>query len=375
MVNQENTLSLYAVGDVCVNRDDPEAIFALSSSVINEADIAFCQLETMYSERGAPSLLATAPLRAHPRNISAFKLAGFDVVSLSGNHVLDWGNDALLDTIQLFESHNMRVVGAGKNIAEARKPVIIEKKGIRVVFLAYNSILPHRYWAETNKPGCVPIRVLTVYEPYEHEQPGGPAKISTFPVKEDLEEMKTDITNAKQLADVVIVSLHGGLHFTPAVLPMYQKEIGYAAIDAGADLIIGTHAHILKGIEIYKGKVITYSLCNFAFDLHLTAQDFQSPKRRELAKIYPNRMWLPDYPTYPFPIDSRKTILLKCLMSKEGIQKVSFLPVFINNKGQPECLDRQDKRSLEVFNYMDGLCKELGTKISFDGDEVLIHTG
>jgi poly-gamma-glutamate capsule biosynthesis protein CapA/YwtB (metallophosphatase superfamily) len=376
MGDQDKSLvSLYAVGDVCVNRDDPNNIFALSASAIQEADIAFCQLETMYSERGAPSLLAGVPLRAHPRNISALTFAGFHVASMAGNHVLDWGDDALMDTIEQLERNNIRVVGAGKNLAEARKAVVIERKGVQVAFLAYNSILPRRYWAEANKPGCAPIRAHTAYEPYEHGQPGSPVRILTFANQQDLDAMRADISKAKQSADVVILSLHWGLHFTPAVLAMYQKEVGYAAIDAGADLIIGTHAHILKGIEIYKSKVITYSLCNFAFDLHITAEDFQSPKRKELAKVYPNRQWFPDYPTYPFPIDSRKTILLKCLISKKGIEKVSFLPVFINRQGQPEILHRQDGRSMEVFKYMDELSKEFGTKLSFAGDEVLIHTG
>ncbi|MFC2067136.1 CapA family protein [Chloroflexota bacterium] len=375
MVNQEqDTVSLYAVGDVCVNRDNPESAFALCSSVTNEADIAFCQLETMYSERGAPSLLAGKALRAHPRNVSGLTSAGFDVASLAGNHCLDWGDDALLDTIEVLEGNNIRTVGAGKNIAEARKPLIIERKGLRIAFLAYNSILPHRYWADTDKPGCAPIRASTLYEPFEHGQPGTPARILTFADKQDLEAMISDIRNARKSADVVIVSLHWGLHFAPATLAMYQKEVGYAAIDAGAEMIIGHHAHILKGIEVYKGKVITYSLCNFAFDLHITAKDFESPKRKELAKVYPNRKWFPDYPTYPFPFDSRKTILVKCSISKKGVQKVSFLPVLVNSQGQPEVLKRQDKRSLEVFNYMDELCKELGTKLSFEGDEVLIHT-
>ncbi|MBI4191001.1 MAG: CapA family protein [Betaproteobacteria bacterium] len=368
-------MTLFAVGDVCVNRDNPDSIFSLCSSAIKKADIAFCQLETMYTERGSPSVVAAVALRAHPRNISAFTFAGFDVASLAGNHVMDWGADGLADTIELLERNNIRAVGAGKNIAEARKPVIIERKGVRTAFLAYNSILLHpSYCAEADKPGCAPIRVSTVYEPIEYGQPGCPARILTFADRNDLEAMKNDIVNAKRSADLVVLSIHWGLHFTPAVLATYQREVGYAAVDAGADLIIGTHAHILKGIEVYKGKVITYSLGNFAFDLSLTAEHFETPKRKELLKFYPNRKFFEDYPSYPFPIDSRKTILLKCFISKKGVQRVSLLPVFINNQGQPEILTRKDKKSLEVFDYMNDLCKEFGTKLSFQGDEVLIHT-
>jgi poly-gamma-glutamate synthesis protein (capsule biosynthesis protein) len=396
---KQEMISLYAVGDVCVNRDNPESIFALSASVLNEPDIAFCPLETMYSERGAPSIVTDVPLRAHPRNVSALTFAGFDVVSMAGNHCLDWGDDALIDTIELLKRNNMHVVGVGKNIAEARKPVIIEKKGVRIAFLAYNSIMHQRYWADTNKPGCAPMRAFAVYEPFEPHQPGTPVRILTFADKQDLEAMENDIMNTRKSADVVIISLHWGLHFAPGALAMYQKEVGHAAIDAGADLILGHHAHILKGIEVYKGKVIAYSLCNFAFDLNLTPDekfdelllqyrlanyafdlysnegDFKKSKHKELPKVYPNRIYLPeDYPTYVFPVDSRKTILLKCSISKKGIEKVSFLPVFINPQGQPEILTRQNERSVEVFNYMKNMCEEMGTNLSFErGDEVLIH--
>ena len=82
--------------------------------------------------------------------------------------------------------------------------------------------------------------------------------------------MVEDIKQVRSVADVVIVSMHWGIHFMPAKLATYQKEVGHAAIDAGADLIIGTHPHILKGIEVYKGKVIFYSLGNFAMDSSVT---------------------------------------------------------------------------------------------------------
>ncbi len=373
MANEEGTVSLYAVGDVCVNRDDPQSIFALAAPVVNEADIAFCQIETNYSERGAPSITTPNPLRAHPRNAAALNYAGFDVASLAGNHCLDFGPEALLDTIDLLQRSGIRTVGAGKNIAAARKPVIIEKKGIRTAFLAYNSILPQRYWAEANKAGCAPVRVTTAYEPFEHGQPGSPPRVLTYPKKDDMEALVSDVAAAKRAADVVAVSFHWGLHFTPAALATYQSEVAHATIDAGADLIIGTHSHILKPIEVYKGKVITYSLCNFAFDVYRTPEDFRGSRLHELVKYYPNYKYDPQYPSYTFPVDSRMTILLKCSIAKSGIKRVSFLPVYINPTGQPEILKRGDSRSREVYDYMNDMSKEFGTKLSFEGDEVLIQ--
>lgn len=373
MTNYEDAITLCAAGDICVNRDNPESIFELTSAVTREADITFGQLETNFSERGTPLVSCARPLRAHPRNVSALAFAGFDIVSMAGNHVLDYGTEALTETMEVLERNNIRTVGAGQNIAEARSPVVIERKGIRVVFLAYNSILPHRYWADEKRPGCAPVRITTSYEPYENGQPGCPVKILTHANRDDLEAMKSDIANAKTLADVVVVSLHGGLHLEPATLPTYQPEVARAAVDAGADLILGTHAHILKGMEIYKGKLITYCLSNFAFDMYRTAKDFEDPHVKQLVKLFPHYKFEKDYPTFAFPADSRKSMLLKCQISKQGIRRISFLPVLINTKGQPEILTRDNDDWSVVFNYMDELCKPLGTKISAEGDEVLIH--
>jgi len=370
----EQEIKFYAVGDVCVLRDDPDSYFTLSASTIQEADIAFCQLETNYSERGAPQFVGRVPLRGHPRNAVAIKNAGFNVVSFATNHCGDWGHDALLDTIDVLKENDLEVVGVGSNIAEARAPVIVEKEGTKVAFLSYCSILPYRYWAEEERPGCAPLRGFTVYEQEETDQPGTPATVHSFTNREDLEAMKADIKKVRPFADIVIVSHHGGLHFVPAQIPDYQREVAHTAIDAGADLILGHHAHILKGIEVYKGKVIFYSLCNFGFDLELPEKVLQSHRFKVLMELNPNWEIDTDYPTYPFPADSRKTILVKCLISDKRIQGVSFLPVYINKKGQPEVLKAEDERCREVFDYMNWVCKEVGfdTRLSLEGGEVAI---
>jgi poly-gamma-glutamate synthesis protein (capsule biosynthesis protein) len=352
-------------------------MFAFTADTIKKADIAFCQLETTYSERGGRQIWAPIAVRAHPRNASAIKNAGFNVVSLAGNHCGDYGHDALLDTIDLLKDLGLHVIGVGRNIMEARKPVIIEKKGIKVGFLAYNTILPHGYWAEANRPGCAPMRALTFYEPIEPEQPGIVCRILTAPHPMDFRNMIADITRLRQQADIVIVSHHWGLHFIPGAIADYQREVGHAAIDAGADLILGHHAHILKGIEVYKNKAIIYSMGNFAFDSSMTKERFESPlfqERRTL--LHPNWNYDPEYPNYFFPADSRKTLLFKIIVSERKIRRISFLPADTLKTKQPEFLKRQDKRSQEVFDYMSWLNREAGfdTKMFFEGDEVVITT-
>ena len=178
MVN--NQITVLAAGDVWVNRDEPDSIFSHVTHVIQSADIAFCQLEINYSERGTPLPQARVPMRAHPRNAPSIKNAGFNVVSFASNHHLDYGPVALLDTIEVMKKSGIGLIGVGRNIEEARSPQILNHKGTKIAFLAYSSILPMGYWAETNRPGCAPIRGWTFYEQIEHDQPGTPARIHSF---------------------------------------------------------------------------------------------------------------------------------------------------------------------------------------------------
>lgn len=366
IIKGKGNLLIYAAGDLFfnsnvlpVNREDPKTIFAHVASTLNKADILFGQLEGSFSERGMPQVATFFSFfRAHPNVISAYKFAGFDVLSYASNHCLDWGPDALLDTIDAVEHSGIRILGVGKNIEEARRPVILERKGTKIAFLAYNSVLPVGYEAELKKPGCAPIRIHTFYAARDW-QPGSPLiDVKTIAYREDLEALVEDIKKVRHQADIVLVSMHWGIHFLPSILADYQRDVGHAAIDAGADMIIGHHAHILKGVEVYKGRVIFYSLSNFAFD---------SPGRPQFD---------PEYPTYGFPTDSRKSMLVKCVVSDKRIQAVSFLPVMINKQGQPEILKSEDKRSDEVLNYMKWCCQDqnLETKLQFEGDEVIIST-
>lgn len=368
------TFTILAVGDVLVNRDEPESIFSHVKSVIREAEIAFCQIETNYSERGAPLPHSRVPMRAHPRNAYAMKDAGFGIVSLAGNHTMDWGTEAFLDTIEVMRKLGIDVIGAGKNIEDARLPKIVDHGGTRVAFLAYNSILPVGYWAELNKPGCVPLRALTCYEQIEMDQPGTPPRIHTFAHRDDKGAMIQDIKKARTQADIVLVSIHWGIHFTEAEISEYQKELGYAAIDAGADAILGHHAHILKPIEIYKRKPIFYSLGNFAFDLHLPESVLNSHKWREMMALNPSWTIDPRYKAYPFPADSRMTLGARLRISNNKIDKISFMPALINEDSQPRFLSQKDNEHQKILSYMERISHNQGIHTNYivDGDEVAV---
>ncbi len=371
-------VALCAVGDISVlYHEQPELAFANITDTIKAADIAFCQLEETLSERGCVNLLSRSSVCGHPRVASALKSVGFDIVSFASNHCLDSGTEAFLDTIDVLTRNGLKVIGAGKDIQQARQPAIIECDDLRIAFLGYNSILQKRVWADHNKPGCAPLRVFTVYEPIEYDQPGQPSRAYTFAHPADLEAMKADITKARDLADVVIVSFHWGLHLVRALLAGYQRDIGHAAIDCGADLIIGHHPHLLKGIEVYKGKVIFYSLGNFYMESRITKAYPQiSPGTKELMETYGWEIEPEWGKIYPYPVDSRKTVIAKAVISSGKVERVSFLPSIIDKRAMPRILSPKDQDFYEVLKYIEAISHSQGLETSFDidGEEVVVLT-
>jgi poly-gamma-glutamate capsule biosynthesis protein CapA/YwtB (metallophosphatase superfamily) len=362
----ENTVTILAHGDVLPDRPSPEYLFELVLPTLKQADILFGQLEAPLSDKGEPQL-HMAPVRKVPADrVSALAAAGYDILSLAGNHHLDRGEAAFFETLDVLAKNKIAAVGAGKNIEEARKPVIFERKGIKIGFLAYCSVLPKGYDAKPDKSGCAPLRATTFYEQIDW-QPGTPPRIVTQADKNDMAAMVEDIKKLRPQVDILFVSMHWGVHYVPGVIAMYQKEAGYAALDAGADLILGHHAHILKGIEVYKGKVIFYSMCNLVMP--------NVPGRKgSMGHSHYNIKDDPEYPDYTFPVDSRKTMIAKILVSGKKIERVSFLPVWINKHAQPEVLPRSDKRSDEVLSYMEWCCQSQGlnAKLTRDGDEIVV---
>jgi poly-gamma-glutamate synthesis protein (capsule biosynthesis protein) len=370
----DDQVVLYAVGDVGPDRDDPDSLFEHVGEILGSGDLAFCQLEVALTERGTRLPQARHTVRTSPKAAKAFRRAGFNVVSWAGNHCMDWGTEGFQDTIDALAEEGICTPGVGGDIVAARRPRILDVKGTRVAFLAYSSILPMSYWAEERRPGCAPMRAFTVYEQIEHDQPGTPARIHTFPHRGDLRALEADIAAARAAADVVVVSLHWGIHFIPAVLADYQRDVAHAAIDAGADMILGHHAHILKGVEVYKGRPVFYSLGNFAIDLRMTPELATGGGFLEIQRLNPE--WKVDFDTtHCFPPDSHKSVIVRCRIEGGGLQRVSVLPVQVNRWTQPEPLRPSDPRFEEVARYLEKVSADQGLDTSFrrDGTELVIE--
>jgi poly-gamma-glutamate synthesis protein (capsule biosynthesis protein) len=322
--------------------------------------------------------------RGNPSNLKAIAEAGFDVVSLASNHTVDWGADALLDCIEGFQINDIATIGAGKDIAEARKPAIFERKGHRVAFLGYCSVAPDGYYAASAKPGVSPMRAITHYEPMEPDQPGMPARIMTFPVERDLESLLDDVRAAKEKAEFVALSMHWGLHFHRAVLADYQREVAHAAIDAGADIIFGHHPHMLKGVEVYGGKVIFYSLGNFAMDFSIPHEtrnaDFASEWQewlREASRFYVVPVQRdPKTAGRPQHRRSNKAMLAKWTIANGTSNRISFIPCLINERDEPTPVDPTSPEGEEFFQYLVDITDEAGldTRYEWDESEIIVVT-
>jgi poly-gamma-glutamate capsule biosynthesis protein CapA/YwtB (metallophosphatase superfamily) len=362
-----NEVILMAVGDVGPIHEPVGAYTELAKPVLAAADIRFAQVERVYSERGALQVHSGgAHSRVKPHMASVFTDCGFNVVSLASNHAMDWGADAMLDTAALLRDKGIEVVGVGHNLEAARRPAIVERNGVRVAILAYCSILQTGYAAERDKPGIAPLRAHTYYEPFDY-QAGVPPRVVTVPYEEDLAGMVEDIAEAKKAAHVVVLSLHWGIHFIPRVIADYQPAVARAAFAAGADLILGHHAHTPKAIGVMDGKVCFYSLSNF-----IMSSTAKTPaKEAEFCKQY-GVVMDPAYPHLAYGADAKRSLIAKAVLSRDGPQRVSFLPVLIDKQLRPEVLRKGDARFDDAVRFMEWVSEDHPHRFAVEGDEVLV---
>lgn len=205
---------------------------------LQKADYAIVNLETAVTKRGT-AYSKEYHFRTGPQSLQGLKQAGFNMVSLANNHAKDYGEEGLLDTFDYLDEAGLDYVGAGKNSDQAYAAKFTEIKDKQIAILGFSRVLPNVSWyAGPSKPG-----IASGYQ---------------------LERMVQIISEVKADADFVFVYMHWGVerNSTPEA---YQKSDARAMIDAGADGIFGSHAHVIQGLDFYNEKPIAYSLGNFLF--------------------------------------------------------------------------------------------------------------
>jgi poly-gamma-glutamate capsule biosynthesis protein CapA/YwtB (metallophosphatase superfamily) len=365
--------SIVACGDVGARRSECATIFAGCRDALHAADLAIAQLETSISERGSRAPNARLAMRAPVSLARALHAAGIDVVSFAGNHCLDFGYEAFADTLQHCAHAGVQVCGAGENLESARRPLVCTVGRHRLAVFAACSILPEGYAAEPAKPGCAPLRAFTVYQAVEPDQPGTPPRTCTFAHRGDLDALTAAVRVARSAHDVVLVSLHWGIHMVPAVLADYQRQVAHALIDAGADAVLGHHPHVLKGIELYRGKAIFYSLGNFAIEQpHIwDPAILESASFRHLVSLNPQ--WDVSR-RYMLPENTRATGLAKLVLHEDGSMSYRFCPAWIDDTSAPHMLRATDPHFAVVREFLETSTRTAGlaTRFEPERDELVL---
>jgi poly-gamma-glutamate capsule biosynthesis protein CapA/YwtB (metallophosphatase superfamily) len=244
---QGETVTLALVGDLLpassvldlMKKNGYDYPFRMAKPLLEAADIAAGNLETPITTRGTPAEDKQYVFRGSPEAISAIKDAGFDYLSLANNHTLDYGWQGLSDTMDYLDDAKLQHAGSGNDDKEAFAPAYIDSKGLTVGFVSVTRVVPEVSWkADRAHPG-----VAEAYSP---------------------DRAVAAIKEAKQNANLVVVMVHWGEEKKDMPVA-HQTDLAHRFVDAGADLVIGSHPHVLQGIEAYKGMWIAYSLGNFVF--------------------------------------------------------------------------------------------------------------
>ncbi len=296
-------IRLAAVGDIMLDRVLGSAIMQgdiayplqETAPILAAADLSIGNLESALGESGVRQPKRYA-FQAPRGAIETLSLAGLDLLSLANNHALDFGPESLLEGIEMLQAAGIRTVGAGKDASAAHEAAIIQVGGLRLAFLAYVNVPVEASGFDTRS-----------WEALE----GTPGLAWGDP-----ERMAADVARARLQSDVVIVLLHSG--FESWMRPnAIQQACARAAIEAGAQLVLGHHAHALQGVEFYGQGVIAYGLGNFAFQMDA---------------------------------DPRSVILIAEIDST-GVRQLEVMPVLLDKLGRPSLASGTQARQIRRHIY------------------------
>ena len=254
LVNSSNynksNVTLFFTGDVMLGRG-VDGILASGQNVFSNVDPLFLNADAVIVNLEDPMTTSsvnfkkTVPLKANPIYASVLKKNNIVVACLANNHIMDYGNTGLTDTINALKSNGINYTGAGDNLNQATQPVYLNIKGRKIAILnfldnsSFTEFLPSEMpGATVNSPGYAPANWTII---------------------------KQRIDESKKNSDITVVVFHYGNEYSTTPNPS-QIELSHECIDEGADMVIGSHPHVIQEIESYKGKPIFYSLGNFVFD-------------------------------------------------------------------------------------------------------------
>lgn len=364
------------VGDLILHAPGSTGYFARCRDAVR-AGVAVAQVEWPHTDRGLVCALEVPAPAAPPENLAALAELGFDVATLASNHTFDQGPHGVLDTVAELGRLGIATTGAGATLEEARQPAIVECDGLKLGFLAYNAVGPRESWATTVKAGAAYVRITEHYE-VELASPGALATEYTAPDFDSLAELQDDVERLKARVDVVAVTLHKGIGFVRAQLAQYERPLARAAIDAGADVVVGHHAHILRGVEVYRGRPIFHGINHFvtAYEPSSNPAGTDAPSNRPFPKRSPIRQQLGtpdrDVVNFPYARESRHTMVARVAVDADGVREASFVPCWIDEQARPVA-HGEDDQGRATATYVEAITAEAGLDATFEwhGDRVV----
>lgn len=314
------TITVAAVGDMIFDRQVAALIRQSGglaplkgvAALLSRADVTVGNLESNLSTRGTANVNKDYLFRGDPRGIEGLSASGFDFLALGNNHVLDYGPDALADTITALDEAGIGYAGAGMDKELAWKPAVREVGGARVAFLSFSHILPPGFIAGDSRPGLAQGR-------------------------NNMENVTAAIEAAKQENDYVLVSFHWGVEYEDNANAEQVRD-ARMAIDAGADMVLSHHPHVIQGIELYNGGLIAYSLGDFVFDHY-----------------------------------SRKTgeaFILNASLGPSGVSDITCTPVYLDSFGAPAVVTGTD--ATVILERLRDISSPHGTTIKIADDRARV---
>ena len=282
--------------------------------ILRDSDLAYINLESAVAAGGTLGVNKNEGgpyyYRGRPEMLAVLERAGIDIVGLANNHSMDYGSEALAEELSYFNQMNLLYAGAGENRAKACAPTVVDVKGVRLALFAIDLTMAP-FSAEENRPGTC------------HFDPADRSNISDF--------FRTRIEQVRPKVHVVLVTPHWGKNFSRT--PSAQiRSIAHDIIEAGADGIFGSSAHVIKGVEVYRGKPILYDTGNLLFD--------ETRDRK------------------------RPSALFRLTIRETGIRQIEIHPI------RPKfgyTRPAKANHARQVINYIAEKSAELGTTVKLDG--------
>ena len=343
------------LGDLILDVPKPDHWLSGIAPILRSADHVIGHLEVPYThtqeERGGD---VPAP-GANPAHLDALARVGVTAVSLAGNHIMDCGDVGLFDTIAGLDRNGIAHAGAGVNLAAARAAALLPCGGRNIALLSYNCVGPELSWAGEDKAGCAYVRVLAddggATRPQADLREIDPASLA---------EMQADIRAAKAKADLVIVALHKGITHRPFALAPYERAVAAAAVEAGADVVVGHHAHIARGVEVFEGAPIFHGLGNGCVVTHALSPAQDHPARAEWAERRKTLFGFepdPAYPLAPFHPEAVNGMIGRILWHDDGRIEAGVIPIWFEPPGRPI---PAGERAQAIADYIVGITEKVG---------------